>query len=293
MNFQKKIPFIFLTLFFLTANLFAIDINLAEKEKVQVLKQKYLTTHRQWLYNILDKATPYRIYVRSEIEKRGLPSFLEYLPIVESDYNPKAVSPSNACGMWQFMLNSIAPNLRYNDYIDERFDPWKSTNAALIKLQENYYTFGDWLLAITAYNCGAGAMARAIKKGQSRDFWYLSENGFLSDQACLYVPKLLAIAEVCDNQKKYDITFPTAKDEFGEKFYCNANDFDYIRVKDEVNIMALAKYMRIDETEFLRLNLALTKQLTPPDQEYDIRLPSGTKECARWALQSMGYLPLD
>ena len=180
--------------------------------KVDILRTYYLSERAQkWLYNVLEEGQQYRIYTRNQLEKRKMPAILEYLPLVESEYNPNAKSSSGAIGLWQFMTNSVKGLLEYNEYVDQRYDPWKSTDAALTKLNDNYKTFGDWLLAITAYNCGAGALSRAIKKAGSRDFWYLSQNGYLSEQAAGYVPKLLAIADVVENDRYYGVSFPHAK----------------------------------------------------------------------------------
>lgn len=258
-----------------------------DSPRVVQLREKYQTTQYKWLFGILDNAEPYRIYVRNEIEKRGLPPILEYLPVVESNYIPTAKSKSGATGMWQFMLNSVKPFLQCDDYVDERLDPWKSTQAALSKLKENYDMFGDWLLAITAYNCGAGAMQRAVKKAGSRDFWYLSENGFLSAQAAGYVPKLLAVADAVENAGYYGIPFPSARDSAGKTIDMRAGEFDYITVKKSVSIRALARELRIDEDELIRLNLALVQGCTPPHKEYEIRLPEGMKASAEYALHNL------
>lgn len=256
-------------------------------QKVSSLRKKYLTTHHKWLSDLLDDAEPYRIYVRTEIERRGLPPILEYLPVVESNYSPTAKSKSGATGMWQFMLNSVKPFLICDDYIDERLDPWKSTEAALTKLKENYDMFGDWLLAITAYNCGAGAMQRAIKKAGSTDFWYLSSKGFLSEQASGYVPKLLAIADAVENAAYYGAEFPTARDKDGRTIDIRAGAFDYVTTEKSVSIRALARELRIDEDELIRLNRALFKECTPPDRAYSIRLPEGMKSSAEYALRQL------
>lgn len=257
------------------------------KKQVKTLRKKYLTTHKNWLYNILDEAEPYRIYVRNKIAERKMPRILEYLPVVESNYNPDAVSKSGATGMWQFMLNSVEPFLVVNEYIDERLDPWKSTEAALSKLSDNYKMFGDWLLAITAYNCGAGALKRAIEKAGSSDFWYLCENKYLSEQASGYVPKLIAVADVAENALYYGIKMPTARDWKGETIDMRAGMFDYVSVKRSVQISDLAKELRIDEEELLSLNSSLVKKITPPDTEFKIRFPEGMKESAERALDEM------
>lgn len=257
------------------------------KEPVKTLRKKYLTTHKTWLYNVLDDAESYRIYVRNEIEKRKMPLILEYLPVVESNYNPNAVSRSGATGMWQFMKNSVEPFLLLNEYVDERLDPWKSTDAALSKLQDNYKMFGDWLLAITAYNCGAGAMRKAIEKAGKKDFWYLCEHNYLSEQASSYVPKLLAIADVAENAAYYGIKMPTARDSKGKTIDIRAGVFDYVSVNKSVSIKKLADELRIDEENFKALNSALVKGVTPPNQKYEIRFPEGMKDSALWALENL------
>ncbi len=299
---HKNIFFLGILLFFLSGAVFSAETtqnktaykNLnfpgMNNAAVKTLRKKYLTTHKNYLYKVLDDGQQYRIFVRNELEKRKMPAILEYLPVVESDYNPYAKSRSGATGLWQFMLNSIPGLLEYNDYVDERLDPWKSTEAALKKLNENYRTFGDWLLAITAYNCGAGALKKAIKRAGSRDFWYLREKGFLSEQASGYVPKLLAIADVVENSKYYGVNFPQARAWNGTTLETRAGMFDYVTVYDSVYLSALSHELRIDLQELCDLNSALIKQVTPPHKEYTLRFPEGMKDSAAYALSQMGYL---
>ena len=257
---------------------------------VKKLREKYLTTHKEWLYDVLDNGQQYRIYVRNMLEKQNMPAILEYLPLVESNYNPYARSRSGATGLWQFMLNSISGLLEYNEYVDQRLDPWKSTEAALKKLNENYKTFGDWLLAITAYNCGQGALKKAIKKAGSKDFWYLKNNGFLSEQATGYVPKLLAIADVCENAEYYGVNLPTGRAWNNTTLETRAGMFEYVTVYKSVYLNELAHELRIDEQDFYDLNSALTKHMTPPGKAYPIRVPEGMKDSCAYALNQMGYL---
>ncbi len=264
-----------------------------QKKQVATLRKKYLTTHQKWLYEILDNGEQYRIFVRNELEKRKMPAILEYLPLVESNFNPNARSRSGATGLWQFMLNSVSGYLEYDEYVDQRLDPWISTGAALSKLQDNYKMFGDWLLAITAYNCGSGAMKKAIKSAGKKDFWYLSENGFLSQQASGYVPKLLALADVAENSDYYGIKLPTARDKNGKTIDSGAGKFDYVTVKDSVSIEKLATELRIDTQTLLELNSALKKKVTPPNKEYAIRFPLGMKESAKYVLNEMGHFTIN
>lgn len=258
-------------------------------EAVKELRKKYLTTHKDWLYKTLENGQQYRIFVRNELEKQKMPAILEYLPLVESNYNPYAKSRSGATGLWQFMLNSISGLLEYNDYVDERLDPWKSTDAALKKLKDNYKTFGDWLLAITAYNCGSGALKKAIKNAGSRDFWYLRDKGFLSEQATSYVPKLLAIADAVENDKYYGVSFPQGRAWNGTTLETRAGIFDYVTVYDSVYLDSLSHELRIDKEELYDLNSALVKHVTPPHKKYILRFPEGMKDSATYALTEMGF----
>ena len=250
-----------------------------ERPEVEAWRQYYLSNEKRikLLHDILENAMEYRLYVRKTVQDRKVPGELEYLPVVESGYKTTAKSRSGALGMWQFMENSVKPFLKLNEYVDERLDPWKSTEGGLSKLQDNYNYFQDWLLAIGAYNCGTGAMNRAIKKGNSRDFWYLAENGFLSAQTKDYVPKLIAIADLAVNSGDYGIELPDHEEEF--LVLANERDglFDYVTVNKPYSISAIARDMRIEEKQLKRLNPALTKGFTPPAAAYEIRVPPGMK----------------
>lgn len=251
--------------------------------RINSLRQKYLTTHQAWLRGILADSELYRLYVRKALRERNMPSFLEYLPIVESNYNPRAKSHVGALGAWQFMLNSVKPFLVCNEYVDERLDVFKSTDAALSKLMDNYKMFGDWFLAISAYNCGAGALRRAIKKAGTSDFWKLCDSGYLKEQTQFYVPKLLAISDVVENADLYGIDFPQVNEDI------DTDLFEYVTVNKEVSLAVLASSMRIDEGELLELNRALVRGVTPPNQSYPIRVLAGQKESVIMALYDMKY----
>ena len=146
-----------------------IPDEILQRPDVEKFRQQYLS--EKWsklLYQYLEDAMEYRLYVRKAIQEKEMPAILEYLPVVESNYKTNAKSRSGAIGMWQFMANSVWPFLTLNDFVDERLDPWKSTEGALKKLNDNYNYFQDWLLAIAAYNCGVGAMTKCLKKAQEK-----------------------------------------------------------------------------------------------------------------------------
>lgn len=246
---------------------------------------------RKNLYKILDDGENYRLYIRQELKKRNMPAILEYLPVVESEFKPSAVSRSGAKGLWQFMENSIYPFLEKNEYIDERYDPWLSTDAALSKLQDNYRMFNDWPLAIAAYNCGAGAMQKIlnssiidssiIDSSEKKNFWYLAEKGLLRTETLLYVPKLIAISEICEHAEDYDYELPetTTSTRYA--------DFDYIYVDTEINLKRLACELRMDEETLKNLNRALLYGETPPNEKSRIRLPPGMKLSAEIAVKEI------
>lgn len=259
----------------------------ADDPLVDKYRKYYLTPGGiKWLSTVLDNGEQYRLYIRRQLKERNMPALLEYLPVVESSYKPSARSKAGAVGLWQFMPNSTKPFLIRNDFVDERLDPWKSTDAALTKLQENYNMFQDWPIAIAAYNCGAGAMTRILKKYPEKDFWYLAEHKLLRDQSVQYVPKLIAIADLAQNSAYYNITLPAAS-ENGDPINPRAGYFDYVQVDGAVSLRRLANELRIDEDIFLSLNSALIRGITPPSGSYNIRVPEGMEQSARDALTSI------
>ena len=259
------------------------------KAQVEAFRKMYLSP--KWsalLRSYLESAMEYRLYVRKAVADANMPEMLEYLPVVESNYKTNAKSRSGAIGMWQFMANSVWPFLTLNDYVDERLDPWKSTDAALRKLTDNYNIFKDWLLAIGAYNCGVGAMNRAIKKaGGVKDFWYLAEHGYLSKQTAEYVPKLIAIADLAINSEYYGIDIPDHKEEYELLENEKNGNFDYLTVHKAYSLNQLAAEMRMDYSTLKRLNPSYTMGMTHPSKSSEIRLPLGMKESARDALANL------
>ncbi len=268
-----------------------LTLPLDERDEIERFRKQYLDPKwTQVLYNALENAIDYRLYIRKELKEQELPPELEYLPVVESNYKTNAKSKSGALGLWQFMENSVKPMLTLNDYVDERLDPWKETAAALRKLKENYDYFGDWLIAIGAYNCGAGAMSRAITKlGETdkKDFWTLCDKNLIPSQTKLYVPKLLAIADLANNCEYFGIDIPSHEEEY-EVLYNEKNAvFDYVTVNKAYSLTVLAQQMRIDEAELKRLNPSFFLGFTHPSAVSSIRLPSGTEQIALEVLQTM------
>lgn len=251
------------------------------------LTKKYIElyqspTNRQWLAKCLENSAPYRPYIRQKLKEKNMPMVLQYLPIIESNYKNTAVSPSGARGMWQFMENSMAPMLKKSEWFDERQDPWKAADAALIKLTDNYNVFGDWNIAIAAYNCGGGAMRRLLKEHPKADFWYLAEHNYLREETKLYVPKLLAVAELVENAEYYGLIEVGIADKMIE--FAPVEEYEYVKMSGILTMKQLSEITKIPEETLTFLNPCLLKGMTPPTQ-YSIRVPKGTGKAAEEALR--------
>ncbi|MBP5450684.1 MAG: transglycosylase SLT domain-containing protein [Treponema sp.] len=250
-------------------------------------RNQYLGAHgRKLLIESIQNSAPYRPYIIQQLTEKGLPLYLQYLPIVESNYVPTAVSRSGATGIWQFMENSMKPLLKKSSWYDDRRDGWKSTDMAILKLTENYKMFNDWALALAAYNCGAGAMTRILRENPGKDFWYHAENGLLNQQSSQYVPRLLAIADIIENAEYYGATdILEANNKILE---LEVQEFDYITTSAMISFGQLSEASGIKKDTIKQLNLALFRNCTPAGEVYKVRLPKGTSEGVEEKLKKMG-----
>lgn len=204
-------------------------------------------------------------FVRERIAARNLPPELAFLPIIESGYNPNAVSPSGATGIWQFMENTREEyGLARTEILDERRDFWASTDAALDKLTEDYERFSDWYLALAAYNCGTTCVRKAIERTGVTDYWELARLGELPAGTIGYVPKLLAVLMLVERA-----------DEIG---YGEWSPFEIewrrIRSASSVHLGLILKKSGIESPATILANAALIVQTTPADGTYHLKVPS-------------------
>ena len=221
-----------------------------------------------WINSIINNGSLYLPFVKEEIAQRGLPPELAYLPFIESGYLGTARSKSGAMGLWQFMMNSIAPfNIKVNDLIDERRDFRKSTVAALQKLADNHRTLGDWPLALAAYNAGLGAVSRAVKKVNVGDYWLLCDKKELKHETIHYVPKFLAVSYILSRPRQ-----------FGVNYWPESTEWTTIKPGKQVSLDIIARETEIDRNLLYRLNTELLHGITPADKSYELKIPAAQAE---------------
>src|SRR5690554_4485867 len=201
------------------------------------------------------------------LDREGMPLELKYLPVIESALNPTAVSRVGATGLWQFMLKTgKGYGLEVNSLVDERRDPYKSTQAAVKYLKDLYTIYGDWNLVIAAYNCGPGNVNKAIaRSGGKRDYWEIYYR--LPRETRGYVPAFIAANYIMNHYEDHNI--------------CPAHNsgttvaLDTIHVKEQIHFEQIAGVLDIEVSEVSRLNPQYKKDRIPGDNKsYTIVLPS-------------------
>ncbi|RKT45079.1 transglycosylase SLT domain-containing protein [Thiocapsa rosea] len=224
----------------------------------------------QYLSRMSQQGMPYLHMIVTEIERRGLPMELAFLPHVESRFNPVATSPKAAAGIWQFMpYTGLEMGLRQDAWYDGRRDPLASTGAALDYLEQLNRRFdGDWALAMAAYNCGPGRVAAAQaanrRSGKPTDYWSLNN---LPNETKQYVPQILATARLVAAPTRYGLNLPPVPDR---------PQLEVVRTQQPVDLNRVASATGVQLYELQRLNPALKLGRTAPDGPGHILVPAGT-----------------
>jgi len=212
----------------------------------------------------------YRDLILSHLRKAGLPEDLIYLSMIESSYDPLEYSRAGAAGLWQFMRRGAGVyGLRVDHWVDERYDPVRSTEAAMLYWADLYQRFGNWDLALAAYNGGYAAVLRSVAKYNTNDFWQLIgyENA-LPWGTSLYVPKALAAAIVGHNRKLFGY------DDIKE---AAPIEWDTVTVPKSVSLKIVARAAGVPVQEIEKLNPQLRRKRTPPrEKDFPVRVPKGT-----------------
>jgi membrane-bound lytic murein transglycosylase D len=229
---------------------------------------------RQAFERWLKRSELYVPHARKLFKERGLPEQLISLGFAESGYNPFAYSRSGAAGIWQFMpFTGKKYGLRVDWWLDERRDPYKSAAAAADYLTKLYEQFGDWYLAMAAYNAGEGKVARAIEQSGCTDYFEICETSrYLKEETRHYVPKIMAIDKILRNLEKLGFTRPNWEIE---------SDIVAIDVKGGLDLQALAEASGMDWLTFQGYNPALRRKLSAAGDGCTIYLPSAKVAAAQ------------
>ncbi len=225
----------------------------------------------------LRRSGRYRPLIERILSEEGVPQELVYLAQAESGFLPRAVSYKKAVGMWQFISDTgHIYDLDRTASFDERFDPEKATRAAARYLKDLYARYGDWYLAIAAYNCGAGAVDRAVERTGYADYWELLKRHALPRETSNYVPIIVAMTIMGKNPKDYGLEDVVPDSPI---------EYDTIRLTAPTNLNLVADATLQPVSVIRDLNPALLTSVAPAG--YEAHVPKGSAEDARAALESV------
>ena len=269
---------------------FAVDPNIVAKARAELATTKsdlplmvndyvaayinfFANTQRghNTLLHSFQRSGRYRAMIQRVMAEEGVPQDLIYLAVAESGFNPRAIGPTTrsggrAGGMWQFMPSGTY-GLTRNGYVDERFDPEKSTRAYARYMKFIYDQLGDWYLAMAGYDWGSGNVQRAVQKTGYADFWELYKRNNLPGETKNYVPEILAAIIIANNPTQYgfdDVTLdpPVLT--------------DTVTINDSVDLRLVSDVVGAPVEELAALNPSLLRMVTPPNAPFDLHLPAGT-----------------
>jgi membrane-bound lytic murein transglycosylase D len=219
------------------------------------------------LLHAFERAGRYKSMIQRVMAEEGVPQDLIYLAVAESGFQPRAVNRrSRAGGMWQFMPHGQY-GLTRNAYVDERFDPEKSTRSYARYMKFLYDQLGDWYLAMAAYDWGAGNIQRAVEKTGYADFWELYKRHNLPAETQNYVPEILAAIIIANNPHQYG---------FDDIALDPPVLTDTVTINYSVDLRLVSDLVSAPVDEVEALNPSLLRMVTPPDTSFDLHLPAGT-----------------
>jgi len=219
----------------------------------------------------LERAARYRPMISRILAEEGVPQELIHLAQAESGFLPRAVSYRAAVGMWQFVqFRGNEYGLHQTPFTDDRLDPEKATRAAARHLHDLYKHFGDWYLAIAAYNCGPNNVERAIERTGYADYWELRARHALPVETSNYVPIILAMTIMTKNAAEYGLTDLNPDP---------ALEYDTVHVTSPTHLALIGDLTDTPVSQLIAMNPALIKNVAPAD--YDVRVPTGTSDQLR------------
>ena len=244
------------------------DMSVYRNRAVRKHVYLYLTSKREYMLKAIRRSYLYEDAIREALKKNSdLPEELGLLPLLESCFNPYAVSSSRAVGLWQFLENTSRPlGLKSDRWVDERRNVEKSTAAALRHLRTMRAIFPRWDLALAAYNGGAGYMKRTMKTTGVRDYWKLREKGLLRAETAEYVPKFIALMLIYRNQRLFGVADEIARPE--------KTVTALLTLERPVDLKDVERISGVPVRTIMELNPEFNSTLTPPTvKDYRLLLP--------------------
>ncbi len=250
------------------------DFPLWHNKQVKMYLNLFQTKQRKQFARWLGRSTAYRAMMEKELAAAGLPLDLVYLSMIESGFNQLAYSRSKAVGLWQFMKGTGKQyHLRIDSYVDERRNAEKSTKAAVAYLTDLYKEFGDWHLAVAAYNGGPGKIRNGLRRHKVDNFWDLASRRYLKIETKRYVPKLIAALLIAKNPEKYG---------FYNIKYQTPLQYDTLTVRPGMNLNAIAMISNSTTKAIKQLNRELRQNRTPLNvTSYEVKIPQSSAVIAR------------
>ena len=214
-------------------------------------REQWYTTRPDYIFRMTERSRKYLFHIVEELELRNMPSELALLPFVESAFNPQAVSSAKAAGMWQFMpATGKHFELKQNAFRDDRRDVLASTRAALDYLQKLHAMFGDWHLALAAYNWGEGSVGRAISKNKRDNLGTGYLDLSMPNETRYYVPKLQAVKNIVAAPKTFNSSLPLIE---------NHPFFQTVTITRDIDVAVAAKLAEVSVEDFKALNPSVNR----------------------------------
>jgi membrane-bound lytic murein transglycosylase D len=238
--------------------------------------EQWFSGHPSYLERAVQRSRLYLFHIVEEVEKRGMPMEIALLPIIESAFNPQALSPMKASGIWQFIPSTgRIYGLEQNAWYDGRRDILQATRAALDYLQNLHQMFGDWELALAAYNCGEGCVARAQSRGRGNDYASIR----LPNETRNYVPKLVAVRNIIQDPQHFEVQLGTV---------ANEAYFMQVNLSQPMEARQAARLAEMSLDEFLSLNPAFHRRVIYSDARSVLLLPADRVETFQFNLHRQG-----
>src|SRR5580704_9205605 len=246
------------------------DLPLTVNDEVLSFLNFFQTTRGRAIVETgLRRAGRYREMIQRVLAEEGVPQDLIYLAQAESAFQPLALSRAGARGIWQFVAwRGNEYGLKHTWWVDDRQDPEKATRAAAQHLRDLYKMFGDWYLAMAAYNCGPGNVQKGIERTGYADFWELYKRNALPRETKNYVPIILALTLIAKDAAHYNIVVEPEK----------PVPTDVVKTGRAIDLRLVAETIDVDVETLRALNPALLRLATPDDPSYQLHLPEGSAE---------------